>query len=428
MKVLLLNQFFWPDSSATSQLLTDVARALVEKGHHVTAVSSAAGGYVEGDTVEGAPEVDNLRVRGVRFGRGKLGRLLSYASFYAGAAWTSLRLEKQDLVLSLTTPPLISLVGTLMKLVRGSRHVIWEMDMYPEVATDLGYFRRHGLADRLSGYFADVSRNRADLVIALGECMEDRLAARGLPRDRVRVVHNWADGDAITPLPRAGDPAELVLLYSGNLGLAHDIDTLATALTLLDSDPRFRFLFVGGGNRRAALAETVARNSLSNVHLLPYVSRTSLGDSLSAGDIGVVTQRDECCGAVVPSKVYGLLAAGRPILFIGPAAATPARIIEQFGCGWHVPVGDAAGLHQLLLHLAANRGEVREKGIAARHALDAEYDIRYGLERILSVLEDRDENLKGRSRPVRLPAQLPKRLPEQLQASPYEGEQQTCML
>ncbi len=417
MKVLLLNQFFWPDSSATSQLLTDVARALVEKGHEVTAISSGAGGYVAADALDGAPPVRNLRVRGVGFGRGKVGRILSYGSFYLAAAWTSLRLKKQDVVFSLTTPPLISLVGTLMKLLRGSRHVIWEMDMYPEVATDLGYFRRHGLADRLSGFLADVSRNRADRVVALGECMEDRLAARGLPRDRIRVIHNWADGDAITPLPRPGDPEELVLLYSGNLGLAHDTETLAQTLPLLGSDSRFRFLFVGGGNRRAELAQVVADHGLTNVHLLPYVSRNSLGESLAAGDIGVVTQRDECCGAVVPSKIYGLLAAGRPILFIGPAAATPARLIEQFGCGWHIPVGDSAALHRLLLHLAANREEVHARGRAARHALDTEYDIRYGVDRILSVLEDRNELHPAASSVMHL------------EASPQEeGEQQPCML
>ena len=414
MRILLLNQFFWPDPSATSQLLTDVARALVDRGHQVTAVSSCAGGYVEPDTFDGAPQVRNLRVRGVSFGRGRIGRLLSYASFYIAAAWTSLVLEKQDLVLTLTTPPLLSLIGTLIKLLRRSRHVIWEMDMYPEVATDLAYFRRHGLADHLTGFLADASRNRADEIIALGECMRDRLLARGLQPDRIRVIHNWADGEAITPLPRLGDPAELVLLYSGNLGLAHDTETLVKTLTTLGSDSRFRFLFVGGGDRRAELSKVVAKHSLTNVHLLPYVARASLGESLAAGDIGVVTQRDECCGSVVPSKIYGILAAGRPILFIGPSAATPARIIEEFGCGWHVPVGYADHLHDLLVHLAANRNEVQEKGAAARRALDSQYDIRYGVERILRVLEGSDENSTAST------------YSEWPQSSPCEGDRRVC--
>ena len=389
MKILLLNQFFWPDSSATSQLLTDLARALAAEGHQVTAISSDKGGYAIAADAAQAPPVRMLRVPALPFVRGSLGRVLSYLSFYISAALQGLSLPRQDVVVTLTTPPLLSLLGTLIKQLRGSRHFIWEMDMYPDVAIDLNYFKAGGVLDRGVGWLADLSRHRADGIIALGECMRDRLIRRGVDPARISVADNWADGQAIAPLPRAGNPAHLVLLYSGNLGLAHDLDTLTAAMASLREDARFRFLFVGSGGRRQELASFIAAHALSAVELRPYVQRDSLSQSLSAGDIGVVTQREECCGSVVPSKVYGLLAAGRPILFVGPAEATPARIIARFGCGWHIEVGQADQLVGLLTHLAGHRDEVVAAGLRARRALLDHFDLPHGVARILAILSGR---------------------------------------
>lgn len=384
MKILLLNQFFWPDSAATSQLLTDLARGLAREGHTVYAIS-ADGGYAVSAAGD-PPPIEIHRVKALPFARGKLGRMLSYLSFYISAAIRGLTLPRPDLVLTLTTPPLISLLGTLISALRGSRHFIWEMDVYPDVAIDLGYFKANGLADRLTGFLADLSRRRADGIIALGECMKERLVGRGLSPGRIAVAENWADGNAIQPLPRPGDPDKLVLLYSGNLGLAHDLDTLTESMRQLRSDNRFRFLFVGSGGRREELRSFCEKHDVQSVELRPYVQRDSLSESLSAGDIGLVTQREACCGSVVPSKVYGLLAAGRPILFIGPKDATPARIVERFGCGWHINCNDSSALTALLKYLVANRSEVAQAGERARQALVDHYDLPLGVERILRIL------------------------------------------
>ena len=383
MRILLLNQFFWPDSAATSQLLTDLARGLAERGHIVDAIA-ADGGYALTDAGE-APPVTVHRIASLPFRRGTVARVLSYASFSVGAALRSLSGPRPDLVLTLTTPPLLSLLGNAVKLARGSRHVIWEMDVYPDVAVDLGQFRSGGLPDRVVGALADWSRRRADTLIALGECMKDRLVARGIPPDRVAVADNWADGSRILPLPRAND-GKLTLLYSGNLGLAHDLDTITSAIADLEHDPRFHFIFAGRGGRLAELERFRDQHPLASVEVRPLVQRASLSESLSAGDIGLVTQRDACVGSVVPSKVYGLLAAGRPILFIGPREATPARIIDRFGCGWHVRCGDSLAVTQLLLHLAAHPEQVSLAGERARVALLAHFDLPIGVDRIATLL------------------------------------------
>jgi colanic acid biosynthesis glycosyl transferase WcaI len=385
MRILLLNQFFWPDSCATSQLLTDLARALAEEGNDVYAIC-ADGGYAVTASDE-APPVHIHHVKALPFVRGRLGRLLSYLSFYLSATVTGLTLPRPDLVVTLTTPPLLSLLGTIIKTFRGARHFIWEMDVYPDVAIDLNYFKSGGAADRVTGVLADYSRRRADGIIALGECMKQRLIQRGIPEGIISVADNWADGSAIVPQPRTGNPDKLVLLYSGNLGLAHDLDTLTSTICDLRKDERFKFLFVGSGGRRDELSSFCTAEDIDSVELRPYVQRSSLSESLAEGDIGIVTQRESCCGSVVPSKVYGLLAAGRPILFIGPKNATPALIVRRFACGWQVDCGDVNALTSLLLYLAENPDHIKEAGRRARQALLSHYDLPIGVARITGILE-----------------------------------------
>ena len=311
--------------------------------------------------------------------------MLSYLSFYTTAALRGPFLPKMDVVVSLTTPPVISLVGSMIKMLRGARHYIWEQDLYPDVAVDLQYIRKGGFAERLTALFADFSRRHADGIIALGECMKTRLVRRGIAPGKIQIAENWANATAITPMDRPGNPHELVLLYSGNLGLAHDVDTLTYAMRNLRDKP-FRYLFVGGGNKRKQVEQFAREHGVHRVEMRPYVSRDKLSEGLAAGDIGLVTQDDVCSGTVVPSKVYGIMAAGRPILFIGPASATPALTIERHGCGWHIPVGDVDGLTKLLLHLADHPEEVAAAGQRARQALMQNYDLPIGIRRIARIL------------------------------------------
>jgi len=388
MKILLINQFFWPDSSATSQQLTDLATGLAERGDQVT-VLCGEGGYANVSAGDVPPPVRIIRVKALPFAKTKLVRLLSYLSFYASAFLRGLTAPKADVVVSLTTPPLISLLGSAIKMLRGSRHFIWEQDIYPDVAIDLNYIKAGGFADRLTGVLADFSRRHADGIIALGECMKQRLVNRGIPAEKIAIAENWSNGAAITPMERPGNPDELVLLYSGNFGLAHDVDTLTGAMKNLRQDARFRFLFVGSGGKRKQLAEFCKTNQIHSLELRPYVSRDKLSEGLAAGDIGLVTQHNVCWGTVVPSKVYGILAAGRPVLFIGPKIATPALVIARHQCGWQIDCGDVEGLTRLLIHLAAHPEEVKEAGARARQALLDHYDLPMSIDHIAAILHAR---------------------------------------
>jgi colanic acid biosynthesis glycosyl transferase WcaI len=383
MKILLLNQFYWPDGSATSQLLTDLTRRLAAAGHEVTVLCSA-GEYAAADTT-GAPPVKVERMRGFSFRRGGAGRLAAYLSYLAWAAWRGLRAPKPDVAITMTTPPGLPLVGAMLKGLRGVRHCIWEMDMYPDVALDVGYLRRESAAARALGAALDYPRRQADCVIALGECMAARLKAR-MPEAKIHIAENWAPEPDFPYFPPRLEGA-LRVLYSGNLGLAHDVETIAAAMEELREDDGFEFTFGGGGPGHELIWERCIERRILNARFLPYCAPSEHAARVAAYDIGLVTQKDACAGSVVPSKVYALLAAGRPYLYIGPAHATPGLLIERHGCGWQVACGDAAALVRVLRELREKPQLVTAAADRARALFVSRHERRLGVERVARIVE-----------------------------------------
>ncbi len=388
MNILLFNQFFWPDTAATGQLLTDVARHLAEGDCRVTAVCGSSA-YVPAAKT-GAPEIEIVRLPTLVFKRGRRRqRVASYVSFLAGCAWYALRAPRDSVVITLTTPPLLSVIGSLIRKIRGATHYIWEMDIYPDIAVDLGVLKRRSPLTRILTAIADASRRNADGIIVLGECMRDRLLEHGVPADKIHVAENWADAREIAPRPFP--PSEpLKLLYSGNFGIAHDADTLSGAMRSLRGDRRFQFIFAGGGSRHQVMDRFCRDHDIGNATFRGYCSRAELSGRLAEGHVGVVTQRPETLGSVVPSKTYGIMAAGRPLLFIGPREATPARIIERYRCGWQIDCGDTEALLGLLHFLAGHPEVVQEAGARARRAFLENYDRPIGVARIAEIVGVRE--------------------------------------
>lgn len=329
---------------------------------------------------EGGSDVEVVRVGNLAFSHNRARKLLSYATFYAGAAWKALNGPRPDVVLTLTAPPGLAWIGWLLQRVCRCRHVVWEMDVYPDIAVALGMPAAGWL-----GWLLDYPRRRADAVIALGDCMKERLLRHGIPEERIHVVENWADGRKTYPVPFPANPP-LRVLYPGNLGLAHEVATIRGAMERLAHDPKLHFDFVGGGPQRKELDEFCRRRGIGNVSFRPYVRREQMGAILAEGHIGLVTQKPATQGAVVPSKTYGLMAAGRPVLYIGPASATPALVVRRFDCGWQFECGDVDGVVGLLERLMKHPEEIREKGERGHRAFVEHYDMPAGVARICRVL------------------------------------------
>jgi colanic acid biosynthesis glycosyl transferase WcaI len=255
------------------------------------------------------------------------------------------------------------------------------------VAVDLGVVSPDSMFTRIVGGLADWGRSRADRVIALGDCMKDRLLARGVPDEKIRIAGNWADGDLFKPARKPIRLDELTITYTGNLGMGHDVETLCQTLIAVRSDARLRFVFVGGGERMKTLQSFCQENGLGSVQFLPYVTRERLNEIMSEADIGLVTQSPSCVGSIVPSKFYSLAAAGLPILYVGAAHATPAKLIDQFQCGWFVPVGHSQAMASLLRKLADDRAGVSRAGNAALEAFRELWDRPVAVQHLAQMLD-----------------------------------------
>lgn len=395
-RIIVISQFFGPDQSAVGQFLADFVDGAAAAGHDVSVICGADD-YSPGDAAArssdqrktpqstanvctGGGAIRIARVKTAAFSQSKMRKLLSYATFYAGAVWRALSIARPDLVVTLTAPPGLAWIGWLAQRVRGCRHVAWEMDLYPDIAIALDI-----PVAAWTSRILDFPRRRADTIIAPGDCMKARLLQQRIPEGRIVVAENWADGSMIFPQPFP-EPLPMRILYSGNLGLAHDVATIRAVIEHLADRPDFLFAFAGGGLSRKELIEFCEEHEIRNISLRGYVRLRDLGASLAECHIGLVTQKPKTLGAIVPSKIYGLMAAGRPVLYIGPASATPAILIQKFDCGWHFDCGDGAGVAALLLRLIEDPEELYRKGQNGREAFIKNYDKPAGVARVMRAM------------------------------------------
>lgn len=336
------------------------------------------------------------RLGATGFGRNRLpGRIADYASFHVLALAKVLALPRMDVCVALTTPPFICLVGVMLSRLRGTRLVLWCMDLYPEVAVAYGVLRRGSLLERV---FAGISRlvyASAERIVSLGEFMTARLIAAGASAHRTVTVHNWVPGECVRCLPPGRSHAreryckgsQVMLMYSGNLGVGHDLETAIQAMHRLRDDPDLRLHFVGAGKRLSALRALAVQLRLDSVEFHPPFALEQLSDNLAAADVHLVSQRPLTQGLIVPSKVYGILAAGRPFLFVGPDNCEAATIARQSGAGVVVPPGDADSLSDAIRRLADNAALRREMGDNARRYYEAHLGRDRSLQAMLQAIE-----------------------------------------
>jgi glycosyltransferase involved in cell wall biosynthesis len=251
-----------------------------------------------------------------------------------------------------------------------------------DAAVAVGLVPARGLRARLGRWLEALSFRSADAVVALGPCMAARLRGHGVDPRRLHVLGVWADAREVPATPPGSGPlrAELdlagrfVVMYSGNAGLSHDFRAACAAMDALADDDRFVFLFAGGGRRLPELREHARRRGLANVRFLPYFPRERLGEALGLADAHLVTLRRGLEGVVVPCKLYGAMAAARPVLFVGPAESTAALEVRRAGAGLCLAPEDGAGLAAALRRLADDPPLAHAMGRRGRAFFETEHE------------------------------------------------------
>lgn len=404
-RFIFCNRYFYPDHSATSQMLSDLAFALADDGlevHVVTSRQRYDDPFAELPGRERVAGVEIHRVSTTRFGRNRLvGRALDYFSFYGTATFALLRLLRPgDVLVAKTDPPLISVPAAWIAKWRKGHLVNWLQDLFPEVAVALGVRGFHGALGQGLVHLRNGSLRRAAVNVVIGVQMYERLRNVGVPEGGIRIIHNWADGERIRPVApdqnslrtEWGLQDQFVVGYAGNLGRAHEFDTLLEAATRLNERQNIVFLFIGDGPRRFEVEAAVQARGLVNVRFYPYQCRERLAESLSVPDVHLISLRPELEGFIVPSKFYGVAAAGRPALFVGATDGEIAQLLQKGGCGYAVPTGDAAGLASRIESLAADPKRCEEMGRNGRRFFKRHFNRHFAVgqwREILTVAQDR---------------------------------------
>ena len=361
LRVCYLNRSYWPDTGATGQLLTELCEDLVSV--HGMSITVVAGYPARQDgTRLPASEIRNgvriIRARGTTLSpRSFFGRAANYVTYFLSALRIVMRLPKQDICVALTDPPIIGLAALAARPRHGM--VFFCQDIFPEVASLLEDFHSRAVNAVLEHLNRFLVR-RAARIIALGDTMAARLVhGKGADPATITVIHNWADIAAIVPSPKQnafaiehGLADRFVLLHAGNLGLGQNLDVVIEAAAQLRERHDIVILFIGDGNRKPVLEAQVRDRGLSNVRFLPFQPREQLRWTYASSDACLVSLKPGLSGYIVPSKVYPILAAGRPFIAAVDSLSEVAALTERHGCGVVVPPGDAPALAEAIRQLA----------------------------------------------------------------------------
>jgi colanic acid biosynthesis glycosyl transferase WcaI len=342
LKILLLNQAFYPDVVSTAQHASDLAAGLVESGHEVTVVSSRKAYDNPGEQYPSRDVWRGVCIHRISsFGFGKKSRwrrAADFGSYLANCVIHMGGLQKFDLVLAMTSPPLISWIGALFVRVKGGKFGFWVMDLNPDEALAAGWLRQGSWTTKCLNAMLLYSLRRADIIVTLDRFMAQRIEDKGISGGKIRVLPPWSH-DHVVRYDREGRENfrgvhgmrhKFVVMYSGNHSPCHPLNTLIEAAHQLATDPDIVFCFVGGGSEFDTVKEFALRHELSNIVTIPYQPLDRLAASLSSADLHVVVMGELFVGIVHPCKIYNIRMLGIPYLYIGPKTSHISEMNPEF--------------------------------------------------------------------------------------------------
>jgi len=399
MRILLLNQAFYPDVVSSGQHLTDLAVSLAQLGHDVTVIA-AASGYDDPSRRFRRREIwqgiNVVRIPAARLGKAKRWRrALNFASFLASCSVRLLTLGSFDVIVAMTSPPLISVLAALVVRLRGGRLVFWVMDLNPDEAIAAGWLTAGSYMSRLLENFLRFSLRRASKVVVLDRFMKDRVLTRGIDPAKLTTIPPWTHDDAVMFDAAAregfrrlhGLADKFVVMYAGNHSPCHPLDTLLHAACELRTQETITFVFIGGGSSVEKVRRFAETHQLSNIVQVPYQPLSALAAALSAADLHIVTLGDPFVGIVHPCKIYNILRVGCPVLYIGPAESHVADLASRipYGMIQSLRHGDVGGVVDCIVD--AYRRWSPEQG---RQSFGREYSKDALLPQLVTVITGKD--------------------------------------
>lgn len=411
--VLVISQVYVPDPASVGQHMHDAAAALVRRGYRVV-VYAAANGYEDAsvrysrrETIDG---VDVVRLPLSSFGKKALPiRILAGVLFLLQAVLRGLLVGRVACVFVSTSPPFTGPFGAVLARLKRAALFFWVMDLNPDQLIQTGAIGPRHPAALLFDAGNRMALRRCDGVVVLDRFMAERVNRKVDVSDRTSIIPPWPHEDHVEPVEHADNPfrkahgleGKFVVMYSGNHGMTTPVTTLLEAALALRDRERLVFMFIGGGVGKADVRRVIQEHQPGNIIDLPYQPMSQLRYSLSAADLHVVTMVDQAVGCIHPCKVYGAMAVGRPILFIGPRPSHVTDLLDQGDIGWQTPLGDGRACAQLIERISdLPQEQLAEMGRRARSMVDA----RYTQGRLIEAFCASVDRAITRRRPAWLPA------------------------
>jgi glycosyltransferase involved in cell wall biosynthesis len=391
--ILVLNQYYKPGVEATANLLADLCEALAQD-YDVTVITGRVRDRGDLPLEEVLNSVHVVRTHSATYDRAKLHlRAANYLTYLARSLARGLTGRRPDLVLCMTDPPIVGDVGLVVARAKRAPLLVISEDVFPEIATELGRLTNPILV-RVLARLVSLYLRRADAIVAIGDRMRERLLAKGAPAERVTVIPNWVDTTAITPQPRdnawsreKGLHDRFVVMHSGNVGHAQNLDTLVAATTFLRDLDELIVPVIGFGARSAEIEALARRVGADRMRFFEYQPRGVLSQSLSAAHLHYVGLAKGLSGYVVPSRLYGILAAGRPVLVAADDDSETARLVREVGCGLVLPPDRPDLVAQAIREAHNGVHDLEAMGQRGREYVVAEADRSVAVERYRSVVD-----------------------------------------
>ncbi|MBM4168825.1 MAG: glycosyltransferase family 4 protein [Ignavibacteria bacterium] len=399
-RICIFTEHYYPDESATGYILTRIAEGICAQ-FHVQVFTKHLGRGVEPSS--GNHHIRNQvhvqRCRGTHLDKNRVANrivniiTLSLAMFWRGV----FEVRRDDVVLAVTNPPTMPFVVMMVCLVKRARYVLLIHDVYPDVLVATSLIRSGDLLARLLDWLSSLNYRNAVGVIVLGRDMKERVLRKTTEiRDRIHLIPNWADTGEIAPAGKTENRLlkehalcdKFVVQYSGNMGRTHDLETLLGAATMLSNDANIHFLVLGAGAKRKSFEDAVRSAGLKNVTILHPEARDHLDVLLAACDIAIIPFIGGMSGISVPSRMYNIMAAGRPILAVADEDSELGLVVREEEIGWVVPTAQPRRLAETIREIRLNPGRLTEMGKRARQAAESKYTFPAILAQVRKVLTD----------------------------------------
>jgi len=384
--VKILSQSFCPDVTGTGQLMFDLAEKLSEDKNIRLSVITGKRPF---EKQKRNPNYENFKINRMRLlainNCSIICKIIDGWIFFICVMLRVLLDRKVDVLLIPTDPPLLPLIGTIAKIYKGQKYIYLMHDVYPEIAAGLGYIKKDGWIYTLWTYLNQISMKHAEKIVVPSQSMRIKLLEqyKNLDSEKVLLVPNWANEDLINVIPKEENhypqkfnlQDKFIVEYSGNMGRIHEFETIIKAAQKLEKFDDIAFVFIGGGGKKPEVENLVKKYSLKNIMFLPHQDRENLAFSLGMADVHLISLRQNYENLAAPSKLYGILASGKPAIFVGSKNCFITELLENNLCGYTVEIGDYSDLSEKILLFKNSREKLEYYGKNSRELFENNYTL-----------------------------------------------------